>query len=178
MSYREKQKREIATIKERTIQVKLSDADCDRLAKKCGKQGMTIGELIENFIGDLVGGTYSNGSDEREYADQWFNRCEFGRFSEPTLLSHLLQMEYDIEEFIDLLDNIEDGNLDLEKYKLNPKRYDEEEIKYLKEDLEIWEKEYHDFIDDLVKENPDIDMKKEIEGCRKWLKDYESLKEE
>ena len=32
----------------------------------------TIGELIENFAGDLVGGTYSNGSDERDYADQWF----------------------------------------------------------------------------------------------------------
>ena len=27
----------------------------------------TIGELIENFAGDLVGGTYSNGSDERDY---------------------------------------------------------------------------------------------------------------
>lgn len=26
----------------------------------------TIGELIENFAGDLVGGTYSNGSDERD----------------------------------------------------------------------------------------------------------------
>ena len=37
----------------------------------------TIGELIENFAGDLVGGTYSNGSDERDYADQWFERCWF-----------------------------------------------------------------------------------------------------
>lgn len=44
---------------ERKITVKLSDADCDRLARKCGKYGLTIGELIENFVGDLVGGTYS-----------------------------------------------------------------------------------------------------------------------
>ena len=46
--------------------MKLSDADCDRLAGKCGEHGLTIGELIENFVGDLVGGTYSNGSDDRD----------------------------------------------------------------------------------------------------------------
>lgn len=67
MSWGEEQKKEIETIRERKITVKLSDADCDRLARKCGEHGLTIGELIENFVGDLVGGTYSNGSDERDY---------------------------------------------------------------------------------------------------------------
>ena len=57
MSYGEQQK-EIETIRERKITVKLSAADCDRLAIKCGEHGLTIGELIENFVGDLVGGTY------------------------------------------------------------------------------------------------------------------------
>ena len=90
MSYGEQQK-EIETIRERKITVNLSDADCDRLARKCGEHGLTIGELIENFVGDLVGGTYSNGSDERDYADQWFERCWFGMFPEPTLLNHLLK---------------------------------------------------------------------------------------
>ena len=69
MSWGEEQKKEIETIRERKITVKLSDADCDRLARKCGEHGLTIGELIENFVGDLVGGTYSNGSDERDYAE-------------------------------------------------------------------------------------------------------------
>lgn len=64
MSYGEEQQKEIETIRERKITVKLTDADCDRLARKCGEHGLTIGELIENFVGDLVGGTYSNGSDE------------------------------------------------------------------------------------------------------------------
>lgn len=70
MSWGEEQKKEIETIRERKITVKLSDADCDRLARKCGEHGLTIGELIENFVGDLVGGTYSNGSDERDYAEE------------------------------------------------------------------------------------------------------------
>lgn len=90
MSLGEEQKKEIETIRDRKITVKLSDADCDRLARKCGEHGLTIGELIENFVGDLVDGTYSNGSDERYYADQWFERCWFGMFPEPTLLNHLL----------------------------------------------------------------------------------------
>lgn len=66
MSWGEEQKKEIETIRERKITVKLSDADCDRLARKCGEHGLTIGELIENFVGDLVGGTYSNGSEKED----------------------------------------------------------------------------------------------------------------
>ena len=72
MSWGEEQQKEIETIRERKITVKLSDADCDRLARKCGEHGLTIGELIENFVGDLVGGTYSNGSDERDYRKDWY----------------------------------------------------------------------------------------------------------
>ena len=100
MSWGEEQQKEIETIRERKITVKLSDADCDRLARKCGEHGLTIGELIENFVGDLVGGTYSNGSDERDYADQWFERCWFGMFPEPTLLNHLLHLGYEPEHYL------------------------------------------------------------------------------
>ena len=80
----------IKIVKERRITVKMSDSDCDRLARKCGKSGITIGELIQSFIGDLIDGTYSNGSDERDYADKWFESCWFGMFPEPTLLNRLL----------------------------------------------------------------------------------------
>ena len=64
------QKIEIETIKPRTITVNLSNADVKRLAEKSGEGGLTISELLENFIGDLVDGTYSNGSDERMYAEE------------------------------------------------------------------------------------------------------------
>ena len=72
MSWGEEQQKEIETIRERKITVKLSDADCDRLARKCGEHGLTIGELIENFVGDLVGGTYSNGSDIVYVLIRWY----------------------------------------------------------------------------------------------------------
>ena len=99
--------------------MKLSDADCDRLARKCGEHGLTIGELIENFVGDLVGGTYSNGSDERDYADQWFERCWFGMFPEPTLLNHLLNLGYEPEHYLDMLENVETIKSDIEITKQN-----------------------------------------------------------
>lgn len=56
MRYGVSQKEEIQTIRERNITVKLSDADCDRLAKKCGEFGITVGELIANFIGEMEKG--------------------------------------------------------------------------------------------------------------------------
>lgn len=71
------QRKEIETIKPRTYSLNLSDADVERIAKSAGSYGLTVSELLENFIGDLVAGTYSNGSDERMYAEQWAERCWF-----------------------------------------------------------------------------------------------------
>ena len=71
---KEKQK-EIATIKERTIHLNLSDADCKRISTYAAKANITVSQLLESFIGDLVNGTYTNGSDERDYAQEWFERC-------------------------------------------------------------------------------------------------------
>ncbi len=62
---KEKQK-EIATIKERTIHLNLSDADCKRISTYAAKANITVSQLLESFIGDLVNGTYTNGSDERD----------------------------------------------------------------------------------------------------------------
>ena len=74
MFNRKRQKKEIETIKKRKITVKVSDADYEKLVIICALHGLTVGELIENFIDDLVDGTYSNGADEKMYIKQWFNR--------------------------------------------------------------------------------------------------------
>jgi hypothetical protein len=137
MSWGEEQQKEIETIRERKIIVKLSDADCDRLARKCGEHGLTIGELIENFVGDLVGGTYSNGSDERDYADQWFERCWFGMFPEPTLLNHLLNLGYEPEHYLDMLEKLEELKDMRENWKPEKESKMDEEIAILKK----WVKE-------------------------------------
>ena len=81
----ERQQKEIATIKPRTFLVDLSDADVDRLAREAANAGMTMADLLKNFIGDLVDGTYSNGSDERMCAEAWYDRCGFSHFAETNI---------------------------------------------------------------------------------------------
>lgn len=104
----EQQKKEIETIRKRTIELELSDADVKRIAEKAGAHGMTVGKLLESFIGDLVCGTYSNGSDERDLAGQWFDRCWFGMFPEMTFLSYLVEWG-GIDEVMEAWDNIADS---------------------------------------------------------------------
>lgn len=99
------QQEEIETIRSRTIEVKLSDADVKRISEKAAAHGLTVGELIENFIGDLVCGTYSNGSDERMYAEQWFERCWFGMFPDLTFLRYLIEWG-GLDEVIGAWENI------------------------------------------------------------------------
>ena len=91
MTMREQQEQEIATIKERTFELRLSDEDVKRLWEKAGRVGMTAGELLTSFVGDLVDGTYSHGSDERMYAEQWFDRCGFSYMADKTFVRYLLE---------------------------------------------------------------------------------------
>ena len=169
MSWGEEQKKEIETIRERKITVKLSDADCDRLARKCGEHGLTIGELIENFVGDLVGGTYSNGSDERDYADQWFERCWFGMFPEPTLLNHLLNFGYEPEHYLDMLENVDCYN-SVDEYIASEK----EDLESYKADLEEALEELKDMREDWKPEK-EPNMDEEIELIKKWVKEREDF---
>ena len=176
MSWGEEQKKEIETIRERKITVKLSDADCDRLARKCGEHGLTIGELIENFVGDLVGGTYSNGSNERDYADQWFERCWFGMFPKPTLLNHLLCWGYDLEDYLNAMDNIETAKEEKKYLEEHPEEADEEEASYLDDDIADWEEELNDMREDWKPEK-EPNMDEEIELIKKWVKERRNLKD-
>lgn len=60
-----KQQKEIETIRERKIMVKLSDVDYDRLERKCEKYGLTIGEL-ENMRAGWKPGKKPNMDEELE----------------------------------------------------------------------------------------------------------------
>lgn len=172
----EKQKKEIETIKKRKITVKLSDADCDRLVRKCGKYGLTVEELLENFVGDLVGGTYSNGSDEIMYANQWFDRCWFGTFSKPTLLNHLLKWGYMPENYINILNNIKTAK---EEKKYLNEHPEETNItaQQIENDIAGWEEELKNMRADWKTEE-EPDMCAEIQLLKNWIKEKENLKKE
>ena len=134
------QKNEIETIKSRTITVNLSDADVKRLAEKSGEGGLTISELLENFVGDLVGGTYFNGSDERMYAEQWYQRCWFAMFSDDTFLKFLL-LWGDLDDFIDLMNEMESSKKEMAEVTANAEDCSAEERDELQEYIHDLQKE-------------------------------------
>lgn len=172
----EQQKREIETIRERKIMLKLSDADCERISNLCGEHNITVANLLESFIGDLVGGTYTNGSDERDFARRYFERCWFGMYPEKTLLNGLLNTDYDIyDDFLEVIDNIESGYAELEDYRKDPSVFDEEEIEFLKTDIEDWEQQIAKIKADFLKENKKADWEKEVEAVNQWWKAKERL---
>lgn len=170
MIWGDQQAQEIETIKERTVKLKLSDADCDRLLKKAGEHGLTVAELLQNFIGDLVDGTYTNGSDERMYAQDWFGRCGFGMFPEHTLLRYLLQNDYDVDDFVTAWD-------EQENYQEHPEEYAEEKAD-LDEGEKLWfEEDLEEMLDGWEIEKG-REMSKEVEHCREYLSECQGFKGE
>ena len=140
MSWDNEQKKEIETIKERKITVRLSDADCDRLARK------------------------------------WFERCWFGMFPEETLLKFLLYTGYDVyDDFLEIIDDIENGYAELEDYKKDQSAFDEEEIEFLKTNIDDWEKQIAEIKSDYLKKNEKADWEKEVEKVNEWWKAKERL---
>jgi len=162
------QHEEIETIRERKINLKLSDADIKRIYEKAGSVGLTVSELLENFIGDLVHGTYSNGSDERMYAENWFDRCWFAMFPENTFLQYLIN--FDIVE-----DIIEDWN-ELKYYEQNAEEQENDRDIY-EEIKERIDENFSDFIEQIkCQEKPKIED--EMEKIIKWWNEYQQIKNE
>lgn len=181
------QDQEIGTIRKRTIEVNLSTADCDRIARKAGEASLSVGELVASFIGDLVAGTYSNGSDERARAQQWFERCHFGAFPESTFLKYLID-ECEIDFFLKNLEMLEDTAADLAEYESEPTEPDAlEDFKaiqkahdfYLQELQEFYSeyKEYCGLLPEWEKQDPET-WESGLARVKAWKAELDRIKGE
>lgn len=81
------------------ICLNLEERDLWHLKEKAAERGIKASELLENFVNDLVCGTYTNGSDERIYANDWFDRCSFDNCNKNTFLRFLYD-ENILEDFV------------------------------------------------------------------------------
>lgn len=165
-------------LQKRSVVLELSDKDCEGILSICGSHGITLSELLENFIHDLTGGSRSNGSDERELADQYISRCWFTIFAEDTMLKFLLLFYGPgvAADFVDIYDSIEQAKKDLEAYEKDTQKFDEEEIQFSKEDLENWQEQYNSFISEYREIfHLDFNAEKEIAIMHKWYEERESL---
>lgn len=161
------QREEIETIKARNISLNLSDADVKRLCEKAGSVGFAVSELLESFIGDLVDGTYTNGSDERMYANEWFERCGFSWMSEYKFLRFLIDCD-DVEDTIDDWNEI--------KYYKDLEELGEDD----KEDLAYYEESINDKFEEYRRykkvDEEKLTLEAEMEKVVNWWNEYEQIK--
>lgn len=124
--------------KEIVIKMTLSEQNLNDIMVKCGIAGITLAELLENYIDDLVG--QGNGSDERDLASLYFDR----RWSctENTLLQHLLLQGYDPKDYISFTDCIADAESDKKDAILHSGKYDAGKISSLDRDIECWRRSF------------------------------------
>lgn len=151
--------------KRRNIMLVLPDDDIDALCKKAGKYQLTVSQLIENFISDLIEGSKTNGSDERMYAQQWFERCWFSTLSEKTFLSYLIGFDR-IDSVIEMWEELQD-------YKRQDAldEYDKEEMEVLQEELEEMFEDYKEW----YSESADTTLQEGMKKVVAWSKEREEL---
>ena len=135
MSWGEEEKKEIERMRERKMRVKLWDGDCEGVGRKCGEDGVRMGEVIENFVGDLVGGSQWKGSDERDYGEEWFEGCWFGMLGEGRVVNELLNLGYEGEDYVDMLEKVEriKWEIEMSKEKIGEGSDEWKEIVYEKQ---------------------------------------------
>ena len=152
----------------REIILKLEDDDVDKLCRKTGLSGLSVSELLENFIADLIGGRQTNGSDERTFAERWFERCWFSIEAEETFLSYLL--DYGIVD--DAIDTWEDLMIyqDID----DPDEEDWEELQYIKEEIDDMFQAYRK---DSYRPAADASVEEAMKKVMAWKEEKDRLKD-
>lgn len=150
---------------QRNIVLRLPNEDVENLCAKAARAGLTVSQLLENFVYDLVHSDRANGSDERMYANQWFDRCGFSFSFSQTFLLYLIEWgEADtaIEMWEELEDYKDQGELD---------EYEKQDAAALTEALE---KMFRDYQED-NKEPADLTLESGMEKVLKWDKERKKL---
>lgn len=152
---------------EHSVKINVSDGDMDRLFRLVGQHGLTVGELFENVICDLVGD--GNGSDEREMMNRWFERCWFSFEPEETLLKYCLDRSYDVRFDVYTIVSAYDDN---EYYKESPEELDEDDVD---ENGKPWFQYDLETLEEYREKYPDQDIEEQIAICRKWLEEKDNF---
>ena len=67
-------------LKKRRFTVELTDSTFEAFKEMLERDNTTPSEVLEGFINDLVCGSHTRGSNERMYAQQYYDRCGYGYF--------------------------------------------------------------------------------------------------
>lgn len=152
----------------------LLGSDAERLWYLAGTVGLTPEKLLASFIGDLIDGADTNGSDERMYAEMWFDRCGFSHFVNKTFLIYLLTTQ-ELEGFISnetwIAEIREDLTAAMGGYEEGV--YDSDEVASLGKELAFHQEHtaslYVDYLEWCGENPPVVSMDEEIATVHGWI---------
>lgn len=123
--------------KKRTIAIELTDEDTKAFIEKCFQDGTNPAEVLKCFINDLVGGSQSGGSDERELANKYYDRCGYGYFfpDEHRTFTQWLLSDFSFETVAGAMEDIKEFETEIAYLKEHPEDTDEGEIEDLEREI-------------------------------------------
>lgn len=149
----------------RQVTLQLSDMHCEEIFKICGKRNLTVSQLLETFLKDLLGEEPSVfESNECALAKRWLDEYDFYYKPNETLLKWLHDESVDIQEFSQL-----EHNIDIVQETLKRMMFFREDERNVRAELKAYEEEFNDYKSRFLKENPDADWEKELKEVRTWL---------
>ncbi len=149
----------------RQVTLQLSDMHCEEIFKICGKRNLTVSQLLETFLKDLLGEEPSVfESNECALAKRWLEEYDFYHKPNNNLLVFLDEYGVDVQEFSQL-----GYNIDIIQETLKNVKFFEEDEENIRVELKTYEEEFNDYKSRFLKENPDADWEKELKEVRTWL---------
>lgn len=77
------------TLRERDLKLKLTDEEVESLLLEAAQRNTTVEDLLEDFVANFTGSIRNRGSDERELANQYVDRCVYSLYNNESFLQWL-----------------------------------------------------------------------------------------
>lgn len=158
-------------LKPRQITLNLSDDDMRDFFVFAHSNGTTPAEILQGFICDLIDGTQTRGSDERDLAQQYFDRCTYPLIADSRFLTWGIRQEQ-IDEITDLMEAADYAAADLSYYTEHPDEAAPEYIKDLQRTKADAEQELADIYSEYV-----ADMERQQETAQPLQEGIEEIKD-
>lgn len=124
------------------VTLSLTLEDMKQLYIKAGEGGLTVKELLESFVCDLVGSRESRVQDDMDRAENWYERRGFEALTDRGFLSYMVKHE-DAKRADHVWDSMKRAE---KRLAAGPRGFrDLEEMRAVERDVEYWRKELEDF---------------------------------
>lgn len=133
---REYNRADYDTLRERDVKLKLTDEEVESLCREAARRNTTVEELLEDFVANLTGSIRNRGSDERELAYQYVERCIYS-FDDNESFLQWLSVYDELESVLVSLGEIDEIEAHKDRYEDA-----EDELEYHKQEVEDAYEEY------------------------------------